>query len=387
MKKIRFLTAGESHGPALTVILEGIPAGLPLTKEEIDLDLFRRQQGFGRGGRMAIEKDEVEILSGLRRGFTLGTPVGLLVRNRDWENWKEVMAVEPGGSETKPVTTPRPGHADLSGALKFGFQDIRNVIERASARETAARVAAAAIVKKLLFVFGISIYSRVVQIGTVCDHSEFHPPEGCDVIENSRLRCLSSVAEAKMVDLINQARENGDTLGGIFEVKATGLPVGLGTYTQWDIRLDGLLAQALMSIPGVKGVEVGEGFRLASLFGSKAHDEIFHESKKGFYRKTNRAGGLEAGVTNGQPLVIRAAMKPISTLGQPLTTVDIISRKPATAIKERSDVCAVPAAGIVGEAMTAFVLADAFLEKFGGDSIEEIKKNKDLKHLDADFRR
>ena len=374
MRKIRFLTAGESHGPALMVILEGIPAGLPLTKAEIDRDLVRRQQGFGRGGRMAIEKDEVEILSGLRRGLTLGTPVGLMVRNRDWENWKEVMAAEPGGPEAKPVTTPRPGHADLSGALKFGFQDIRNVIERASARETAARVAAAAVVKKLLLTFGIDVYSRVVQIGKVCDHSEFHPPKGLEVIENSRLRCFSAVAEAKMVDLINQARENGDTLGGVFEVKSTGLPVGLGAYTQWDLRLDGLLAQALMSIPGVKGVEIGEGFRLASLFGSKAHDEIFHGPEKGFYRKTNRAGGLEAGVTNGQPLIVRAAMKPISTLGQPLTTVDIISRKPATAIKERSDVCAVPAAGIVGEAMVAFVLADAFLEKFGGDSIEEIKE-------------
>ncbi|MCX5642515.1 MAG: chorismate synthase [Candidatus Omnitrophica bacterium] len=373
MKKIRFLTAGESHGPALMVILEGVPAGLALTKEEIDRDLSRRQHGFGRGGRMAIERDEVEIISGLRKGLTLGTPVGLLVRNRDWENWKETMAAEPGGPEVKPVVNPRPGHADLSGALKFGFQDIRNVIERASARETAARVAAAAVVKKLLLTFGIDIYSRVVQIGTVCDQSEFHPPESCEVIENSRLRCLSADKEAKMVDLISQAREKGDTLGGVFEVKATGLPVGLGSYTQWDLRLDGLLARALMSIPAVKGVEIGEGFRLASLFGSKAHDEIFHGPEKGFYRKTNRAGGLEAGITNGQPLVIRAAMKPISTLGQPLTTVDIISRKPAKAIKERSDVCAVPAAGIVGEAMVAFVLADAFLEKFGGDSIEEIK--------------
>ena len=373
MRKIRFLTAGESHGPALTVILEGIPAGLPLTKAEIDRDLVRRQQGFGRGGRMAIEKDGVEILSGLRNGLTLGTPIGLLVRNRDWENWKEVMAAEPGGPKAEPVTAPRPGHADLSGALKFGFQDIRNVIERASARETAARVAAAAVVKKLLFTFGMGIYSRVVQVGMVRDHSEFHPPKDYEVIENSRLRSLSAVAEAKMVELINQARENGDTLGGIFEVKATGLPVGLGTYTQWDLRLDGLLAQALMSIPGVKGVEIGEGFRLAALFGSKAQDEIFDGAEKGFYRKTNRAGGLEAGIANGQSLIIRAAMKPISTLGQPLTTVDIISRKPDTAVKERSDVCAVPAAGIVGEAMVAFVLADAFLEKFGGDSIGEIK--------------
>ncbi|MFH2068504.1 MAG: chorismate synthase [Candidatus Omnitrophota bacterium] len=372
MRKLRFLTAGESHGPALTVILEGVPAGLPLMKAEIDRDLARRQQGFGRGGRMAIEKDSVEVISGLRNGLTLGTPVGLLVRNRDWENWKEVMAAEPGGPKAKPVTTPRPGHADLSGTLKFGFRDIRNVIERASARETAARVAAAAIVKKLLLTFGIGIYSRVVQIGAVRDHSEFHPPKDYEVIENSRLRSLSVAAEAKMVDLINQARENGDTLGGIFEVKAVGLPVGLGTYTQWDLRLDGLLAQALMSIPGVKGVEIGEGFRLASLFGSKAHDEIFY-GPEGFYRKTNRAGGLEAGITNGQSLIIRAAMKPISTLGQPLTTVDIISRKPDTAIKERSDVCAVPAAGIVGEAMVAFTLADVFLEKFGGDSIEEIK--------------
>ncbi len=372
MRKIRFLTAGESHGSALMVILEGIPAGLLVTKAEIDRDLFRRQQGFGRGGRMEIEKDEAEIISGLRNGFTLGTPVGLLVRNRDWKNWKEVMAAEPDGPKAKPVTTPRPGHADLSGALKFGFQDIRNVIERASARETAARVAAAAVVKKLLLTFRIGIYSRVVQIGAVRDHSDFHPPKDYEVIENSRLRCLSVDAETKMAELINQAKENGDTLGGIFEVKAVGLPVGLGTYAQWDLRLDGILAQALMSIPGVKGVEIGEGFHAASLFGSKAHDEIFYGTE-GFYRKTNRAGGLEAGITNGQTLVIRAAMKPISTLGQPLTTVDIISRKPDKAVKERSDVCAVPAAGIVGEAMVAFALADALLEKFGGDSIEEIK--------------
>jgi len=374
MRKIRFLTAGESHGPALTVILEGIPAGLPLTKADIDRDLARRQQGFGRGGRMAIEKDGVEILSGLRNGLTLGTPVSLLVRNRDWENWKEVMAAEPGGPKAKPVTTPRPGHADLSGALKFGFQDIRNVIERASARETAARVAAAAVAKKLLFTFGIGIYSRVVQIGAVRDHSEFYPPEGYEIIEKSRLRSLSADAEEKMVELINQARDNGDTLGGIFEVKAVGIPVGLGTYAQWDLRLDGLLAQSLMSIPGVKGVEIGEGFHVASLFGSKAHDEIFYGTE-GFYRKTNRAGGLEAGITNGQPLVVRAAMKPISTLMSPLQSVDLRSKRPADASVERSDVCSAPAAAVVGEAVVAFELAVAFLEKFGGDSLHEITRN------------
>ena len=372
MGRIRFLTAGESHGPALLVILDGIPAGLPITREEIDRELARRQKGFGRGGRMAIEKDTAEILSGVRKGQTLGSPIALLVRNIDWENWKEVMEIEPG-KEAAPVTTPRPGHADFAGSMKFGFLDVRNVIERASARETAARVAGGAVVKKLLSVFGVNIYSRVVQIGSVKDNDEFIPPKDYDVIENSALRCLSSSAESKMKALIGQARENGDSLGGIFELKAIGLPAGLGSYTQWDLRLDGLLAQAALSIPGVKGVEIGDAFRSATLFGSQVQDEIFHSPEKGFYRKTNRAGGLEAGVTNGQPLIVRAAMKPISSLSKPLTTVDLATKEPALALKERSDVCAVPAAAVVGEAVTAFVIADAFLEKFGGDSISEIK--------------
>ncbi len=372
MRRIRFLTAGESHGPALLVIIEGLPAGLSVTREEIDADLARRQRGFGRGGRMAIEKDRVEILAGVRKGKTLGSPVALLVRNRDWENWKEVMAVEPG-EEGFALTAPRPGHADFAGSIKFGFGDIRNVIERASARETVARVAAGAVVKKMLALFGINLYSRVIQIGSVKDNSAFSPPDGYQTIEESILRCLSPSAEAKMVALIKQAKENGDSLGGIFEVKATGLPVGLGSYTQWDLRLDGLLAQALLSIPGVKGVEIGDAFHSATLFGSQVQDEIFYSSEKGFYRKTNRAGGLEGGVTNGQMLVIRAAMKPISSLSRPLSTVEITTRQPTQAHKERSDICAVPAAAVVGEAVTALVLADAFLEKFGGDSIAEIK--------------
>ncbi|MFH0795657.1 MAG: chorismate synthase [Candidatus Omnitrophota bacterium] len=374
MNKIRFLTAGESHGKGLAVILDGIPAGLSITRTEIDRDLARRQRGFGRGGRMAIEKDRVEILAGVRKGCTLGSPVALLVWNKDWENWKEVMEVEAGGISA-PVTLPRPGHADLAGSLKFGFRDIRNVIERASARETASRVAAGAVVRKLLLFFGIKVYSRVVQIGPVIDSAEFLPSKGYPIIENSSLRCLSPRAEAEMTTLINRAKEKGDTLGGIFEVVVTGLPVGLGTYTQWDLRLDGRLAQGLMSIPGIKGVEIGAGFKSSGLPGSRVQDEIFYSSRNGFYRKTNRAGGLEGGITNGENLILRAAMKPISTLGRPLSTVDLATKKPASAHKERSDICAVPAAGIVGEAMAALILADAFLEKFGGDSLEEIKSN------------
>lgn len=374
MNRIRFLTAGESHGKGLVVILDGIPAGLPITKAEIDRDLARRQRGFGRGGRMALEKDKVEILAGVRKGYTLGSPIALLVWNKDWENWKEVMAVEGGGINA-PVTLPRPGHADLAGSLKFGFKDIRNVIERASARETASRVAAGAVTRKLLLSFGIKVYSRVIQIGPVSDSAGFLPPKGYRVIENSSLRCLSPKAETEMITLINRAKEKGDTLGGIFEVAVTGLPIGLGTYTQWDLRLDGRLSQGLMSIPGIKGVEIGAGFKSSGLSGSYVQDEIFYSNRKGFYRKTNRAGGLEGGITNGETLVLRAAMKPISTLGRPLSTVDLATRKPASAHKERSDICAVPAAGIVGEAMATLILADAFLDKFGGDSLGEIKSN------------
>ncbi len=349
----RYLTAGESHGKTLLTIIEGIPSNLPLAKEDIDRELRRRQKGYGRGGRMRIEKDEVEILSGVRSGKTLGSPIGLLIKNKDWKNWKEIMATKKLStlnSELSTVLTfPRPGHADLSGAIKYDFVDIRNVLERASARETAARVAVGAICKKFLKEFGINFYSRVIQIG--------------------------GVADKKIKPLIDKAKKKGDSLGGIFEVTVINLPIGLGSYVQSDVRLDGKLAGALMSIPGIKGVEIGSGFDAAKRFGSEVQDEIFYERKKGFYRKTNRAGGLEGGMTNGEPLILRAAMKPISTLKKPLLSVDLISKKQTKAVKERADICAVPSAAVIGEAMAAIEITRAFLEKFGSDSISEIKRN------------
>ncbi len=377
MRRIRFLTAGESHGPGLVVILEGIPAGLGINGEEVNRDLARRQVGYGRGARMSLEKDRAEITGGVRHGYTLGSPLALLVRNRDWENWQSAMAISSPKSGDRParLTTPRPGHADLPGALKFSFPDLRNVIERSSARETAVRVAAGAVARRLLSLFNINIYSRVIQVGPARDRTRFRPPEDYALVEKSPLRCLSRPAEKKMAALIDRAKETGDSLGGVFQVVATGLPVGLGSYTQWDLRLDGRLAQGLMSIPGVKGVEVGAGFKTANRGGSRVHDEIFHIRQKGYYRKTNNAGGLEGGITNGENLLLQAVMKPIPTLARPLRTVDLDTKEPATALKERSDVCAVPAAGIIGEAMAALILADAFLEKTGGDSVSEIKRH------------
>lgn len=372
LSRIRFLTAGESHGPALAVIVEGLPANMPLTAAEIDRELARRQCGYGRGGRMKIERDRVQIVSGVRLGNTLGGPVAMLIGNRDWENWRAVMQSAPGPA-AEPATTPRPGHADLPGALKFGFQDVRNVLERASARETAARTAAGAVARKLLALCGVRIYSRVTGIGPVTDETAFHPPRGRRRIEQSPLRCLDPAAETAMIGQVDRARENGDTLGGVFEVIVSGLPVGLGSCTQWDLRLDGRLAQALMSIQGVKGVAVGAGFAAAVLPGSVVHDEIFHSPGRGFHRRTNRAGGLEGGMTNGELLVLRGAMKPIASLTRPLASADLLTGQPVAALRERSDVCAVPAAGVVGEAMTALVLADALLEKYGGDSLAEIR--------------
>ena len=375
----RFLTAGESHGEALTAVIDGVPAGLQLTEGDIDEDLARRQRGYGRGGRMKIERDRVHISSGVRWGRTLGSPITLTIANRDWENWKGTMAVgTPDPSvAAKQVTRPRPGHADLAGAMKYGHHDIRNVLERSSARETTARVAVAGVAKRLLREFGITIISHVTEIGGVRINGDLSMPWD-DIrrrAESSEVRCADPDAERAIIEAIDAAKEKGDTLGGVFEVVALGCPVGLGSYVQWDRRLDGRLAQALCSIQAIKGAECGLGFETARRPGSAVHDEILFDTEGGFRRTTNNAGGLEGGVTNGQPLVVRAAMKPLSTLRTPLRSVDVATKEPVEAVVERSDVCAVPAAGIVGEAMVAIVLADAFLVKFGGDGIEEIRRN------------
>jgi chorismate synthase len=374
----RFLTAGESHGEALTAIIDGVPAGLPLTEAQINEDLARRQRGYGRGGRMKIERDQVHITAGVRWGVTLGSPITLTIANRDWENWKATMAVatpDPG-VPGKHVTRPRPGHADLAGAMKYGHRDIRNVLERSSARETTARVAVAGVAKRLLGEFGITVLSHVTEIGGVRGPDAPMPwDEIRQRAETSEVRCADPDAERAIIDAIDRAKEKGDTLGGVFEVVALGCPVGLGSYVQWDRRLDGRIAQALCSIQAIKGCEVGLGFETARRPGSAVHDEILFDRASGFTRTSNNAGGLEGGVTNGQPLVVRAAMKPISTLRTPLRSVDMQTKEAVEAVVERSDVCAVPAAGIVGEAMVAIVLADAFLEKFGGDSVDEIRRN------------
>ena len=374
----RFLTAGESHGEALVAVIDGVPAGLPLTEAEINEDLARRQKGYGRGGRMKIERDRVRILSGVRWGLTLGSPITLQIANLDWENWKATMSVGPPepGAPAKQVTRPRPGHADLAGAMKYGHKDIRNVLERSSARETTARVAVAGVAKRLLGEFGIQILSHVVEIGGVSVGKLDLPWEEIRRrAEASEVRCADPETEARMIAAIDAAKEKGDTLGGIFEVVALGCPVGLGSYVQWDRRLDGRLAQAFCSIQAIKGAEIGLGFETARRPGSQVHDEILFDQESGFKRASNNAGGLEGGVTNGQPLVVRAAMKPLSTLRTPLKSVDVTTKQAVEAVVERSDVCAVPAAGVIGEAMMAIVLAQAFLEKFGGDSLEEIRRN------------
>ncbi len=374
----RFLTAGESHGEALTAVIDGVPAGLLLTEEHINQDLARRQRGYGRGGRMKIEQDQAHISSGVRWGLTLGSPITLTIQNRDWENWKTAMAVgaPPPGAPAKTVTRPRPGHADLAGAMKYGHHDIRNVLERSSARETTARVAVAGVAKRLLSEFGISILSHVREIGGVRVGALERPWEEIrERAEASDVRCADPAAERAMIEAIDRAKAAGDTLGGVFEVVALGCPVGLGSYVQWDRKLDGLLAQAFCSIHAIKGAEIGLGFEAARRPGSEVHDEILFDEEAGFQRASNSAGGLEGGVTNGQPVIVRAVMKPISTLRKPLRSVDVRTKEAVEAVVERSDVCAVPAAGVVGEAMMAIVLARAFLEKFGGDSLEEIRRN------------
>ncbi|HEX6925340.1 MAG TPA: chorismate synthase [Longimicrobiaceae bacterium] len=380
----RFTTAGESHGPALTTIVEGVPAGLPLRAEEIDVDLRRRQGGYGRGGRMRIESDRAEILSGVRLGETLGSPITLQVRNRDWENWTVAMSREPleeerSDEDLRRVVQPRPGHADLVGVLKYRRHDARDILERASARETTVRVAAGAVARRLLAELGVTIGSHVVSLGGIVARPPEELPEDINAVsDRSPVRCLDEEAEGRMIDAIDAAKRDGDTLGGVFEVVARGVPVGLGSHVSWDRKLDGRLAGALMSIQAIKGVEIGLGFGAAALPGSRVHDEItFEKDYKlggGYGRTRNHAGGLEGGITTGQPIVCRVAMKPISTLMRPLRTVDLRTGEPVEAVRERSDVCALPAAGVVGEAMVAIVLAQAVLEKFGGDSLAELRE-------------
>ena len=387
--RLRFATAGESHGKALVVIVEGLPAGLPVSAEQIDAQLVRRMQGYGRGARMKLERDRIEWLAGVRAGETLGSPVSLLIRNLDWANWEDVMAAEgtPGDLRRRRVTRPRPGHADLVGVLKYDRLDARDILERASARETAARVAAGALARRLLEEFGVEIGSHVVSLGGIAVPSGSPLPAPLnETADQSEVRVIDRAVEQQIIARIDAAKKAGDTLGGEVEVVARGVVLGLGSHTNWDRKLDGRLAGMLMSIPAVKGVEIGMGFQAARVPGSQVHDAIEAEGqgaggpegqKGGFKRLTNNAGGLEGGMTTGEPLVVRVAMKPISTLMSPLKTVDLSTGQSANAQSERSDVTAVPAVGVIAEALVALVLADAMLEKFGGDSLAELRRNYD----------
>ncbi len=373
MTRLRFTTAGESHGPGLVAIVEGLPAGLELNRERIDLEMARRQLGHGRGGRMRIETDAVEVRSGTRHGQTLGSPVALLVANRDYANWEERMNPWPVEAQVAESHLPRPGHADLVGAQKYGFSDVRNVLERASARETAARVAAGALAKEFLRALGVSIHSHVLRIASVAaPEGNVLTPEDFADVDDSPVRCLDPEAERLMVAEIDRLRKENESLGGIFEVRAFGLIPGLGSYVAWDSKLDGRLAHAVVSIQAVKGVSVGEAWEVAASPGSESHDEIFWSEHQGYFRETNRAGGVEGGMSNGEPLVVRAALKPISTLTKPLRSVDTETKEPAQAMRERTDSTVVPAAGVVAEAMVALVLADCYREKFGGDHIDDV---------------
>jgi chorismate synthase len=380
----RFLTAGESHGPALTTVIEGVPANLPLLAEPINAQLRRRQGGYGRGARQKIESDAVEILSGIRFGRTLGSPITMVIRNRDWQNWTTKMSVEPLPSdqaETAAISVPRPGHADYAGMMKYGHDDLRNVLERASARNTATLVAVGAVARLLLAEFGITVASHVVNIGGVrVNADEIDLRRIAELSEDSPVRVADKNAEAKIIEAIDEAKYRGDTLGGTFEVVALGVPVGLGSYVHWDERIDGKLAQALMSIQAIKGVEVGMGFHAADIPGSQVHDAFFYDSagdESRFRRGSNNAGGTEGGITNGEPLVVRAVMKPIATLMKQLPSVNLQTKQEVPAFAERSDVCAVPAAAVVGEAMVAIVLAQSMTQKFGGDSLGEMRSNFD----------
>jgi len=389
---LRYLTAGESHGPQLTAIIDGLPAGLPIDIDKIDYQLARRQKGYGRGGRMKIENDRAKIVSGIRGGKTLGSPITLTIENRDWTNWTLIMdPIKPPpdnlGLKQKRLasetTCPRPGHADLAGGIKYDHHDLRNVLERASARETAARVAVGALARQLLEQFDIEFASHVIRIGAVAtevDHKTIDLEKIIELSEASEVRCIDPRAESAMIEEIKSARKKRDSLGGVVELIVRGLPVGLGGFSQWDQRLEGRLAAGLMSIHSVKGVEIGLGFEAARLRGSQVHDQIYfdeaaHPAKKGFYRKTNNAGGIEAGITNGEDVVIHIAGKPISTLNQPLDSVDVVTKKQAKAMVERTDNCVVPALAVICEAVAALVLAEVFLDKFGRDNLAEIKRN------------
>jgi chorismate synthase len=389
---LRYLTAGESHGPQLTAIIDGLPAGLPIDIDKLNAQLARRQKGYGRGGRMKIEQDQAEIMSGIRGSVTMGGPITLVIRNKDWANWTNIMdPVNPVSSNldlreerlARETNTPRPGHADLPGGIKWNHKDLRNVLERASARETAARVAIGSLGRQLLEQFGVQFASHVVRIGDVALPSGYDISDLqriVDSTESSEVRCIDATVGQKMVEAIKAAKNSRDSLGGVVELIVRGLPVGLGGFSQWDNRLDGRLAQGLMSIHSAKGVEIGLGFEGAALPGSQYHDEIFysaneHPTRKGFYRKTNRAGGLEGGITNGEDLIVRVANKPISTLNRPLKTIDVVTHTPAEAMVERTDNCVVPALGVVCEAVVALVLCDAFLAKFGSDNLAETERN------------
>lgn len=374
---LRFLTAGESHGPALTAILEGMVEGVPVSGKDIDVELERRRHGYGRGTRMKFEKDALEILGGIRHGLTIGSPIALVIRNTEWPKWERVMATESEGAEVEdpPLSMPRPGHADLPAIQKYGYPDARLPLERASARETAARVAVGAVCKRFLAELGITILSHTRSIGPI--NATELVPDAADGerIDATALRTLDATAEAEMITLIDECRRTGDTLGGVVEVCAYGVPPGLGSHVHWDRKLDAKLAYAVMSIQAIKGVEIGPAFEIAATPGSRAHDEITYTAGEGFARTTERSGGTEAGISTGQVLRVRAAMKPLSSLARSLPTIDVRTKEPAPAITQRSDVCAVPAAGVVAETMVAFVLAESILEKFGGDSLAEVQRN------------
>jgi chorismate synthase len=385
--RFRFTTAGESHGPGLVAIVEGVPAGLELDREALDRDMARRQLGHGRGGRMKIESDAVEIRSGVRHGRTLGSPIAVLVANRDYENWEERMSPWPVEAEVEEVHLPRPGHADLVGLQKYGHSDVRNVLERASARETAARVAAGSIARAFLGALGASVHSHVVQIGSVKapERADLSPAD-FDGLDDDPVRCLDPKASAAMVEEIDRLRKANESLGGSFEVRGFGLVPGLGSHVSWEERLDGRLAQAITSIQSIKGIAIGEAWEVAGSPGSEAHDEIFWSPERGYFRETNRAGGVEGGMSNGQPLVVRAAIKPISTLTKPLRSVDTESKQPAQALRERTDSTVVPAAAVVGEAMVSLTLARCYREKFGGDHIDDVRAAVDAYKQRIDWR-
>jgi chorismate synthase len=376
MSTLHYYTAGESHGPVLTAIIEGMPAGVPISEKNINVQLKRRQEGYGRGQRMKIETDTVKVMSGVRFGKTLGSPITLQVENRDWKNWTKIMSQFGKATSQRSVHFPRPGHADLAGGIKYDHKDLRNLLERASARETTMRVAVGALVRQLLEAFDIELYSYVKSIGDVVVTAKMPALKLLrTTVNKSSVRCYDAKAAKKMIALIDQAKKKKDSVGGQFEVIVTGVPIGLGSHVHWEHKLDGRLAQAVMSIQAIKAVEMGMGVEAGQRFGSQVHDAIFYNKSKGFYHKTNNAGGFTGGMTNGNPIVVRGTIKPISTLYKPLPSVDVVTKKPKLANIERSDICVVPAAGVIAENVVAITVAQAFLEKFGGDSLRELQKH------------